>query len=359
MISSELEIFKNEEVLNPEYLPEILPHREVQIQRMANNLLPASKGKSIQNMFIFGKPGIGKTACIKFVFREFEKFSERVKTIYINTWDYNTTMAILSKIVVELGFFVQRRGISKDEVIERLIEALKKTNKSLIICLDEVDQLINKDERVLYDLLRINQYVENPVGLVFISNYRDIFVNIEPRIKSSLGVEEIEFKPYSLEEMKDILNERCKNAFKPGVVEEGVVLLCANHAVKRGGDVRVGLECLRKAARVCEEEDSDKLRVKHVKKILNEVRAVKLNLMKENLKGVEKNIIDLLSGKDKMSSLELYEKYVNEYGKMSRYGLMKHVNHLKKIGLIKTKEVRKGVRGKKFLIRLVKRKYFR
>jgi len=354
---SENSIFKNEEILNPEYLPELLPHREHQIERIANNLTPASRGRKPQNMFIFGKPGVGKTASLKFVFRRFEEYSDRIKTIYINTWDYNTVHAILTKLVVELGFFVQRRGTSKDEVLERLIEALKKS-KSIIICLDEVDQLIKRDEKALYDLLRLNQYVDNPIGLVMISNYRNIFINVEPRIKSSLDVEDIEFKRYTLPEMKDILMERCRHAFRPGVLEEGVILLCSNHAVQRGGDVRLGLECLRKAARICENENADKITIKHVKRVLKDVKQAKLRMMKEKLKGIEKNITDLLSY-DEITSTEFHKKYVEKFGKISQFGLMRHVKHLKESGVVKIRRSRKETRGRKSFISLMQRKVFK
>jgi cell division control protein 6 len=355
---SENSIFKNEDILNPEYLPELLPHREHQIERIANNLTPASRGRRPQNMFIFGTPGIGKTASVNFIFRKFEEFSDRVKTIYINTWDYNTSNALLAKLVVELGFFVQRRGLSKDEILERLIEALKKSNKSIIICLDEVDQLIKKDENALYDLLRLNQYVENPIGLVMITNYRDIFMNVEPRIKSSLDVEEIEFKRYTLQEMKDILVERCRNAFRPGVLEEGVILLCANHAVQRGGDVRLGLECLRKAARICENENSNKITIKYVKEVLKDVKQVKLKMMKEKLKNIEKNITELLT-EDEITSTEFHKKYVEKFGNISQFALMRHVKHLQEIGIVKIRKSRKETRGKKYFISLMKRKVFK
>jgi len=355
---SESRIFKNEQVLNPEYLPELLPHREYKIERIANNLTPASRGRNPQNMFIFGVPGIGKTASAKFVFRQFEEYSDRVKTIYINTWDYNTAHAILAKLVVELGFFVQRRGTSKDEVLERLIEALKKSNKSIVICLDEVDQLIKKDENALYDLLRMNQYVNNPIGLVMISNYKDIFVNIEPRIKSSLDVEDIEFKRYTLQEMKDILVERCRHAFRPGILEEGVILLCSNHAVQRGGDVRLGLECLRKAARISENENASKITVKHVKQVLKDVKQVKLKMMKEKLKGVEKNIISLLT-EDEITSTEFHKKYIENFEKISQFALMRHVKHLQENGIVKIRKSRKETRGRKYFISLMKRKVFK
>jgi len=345
--------------LSPEYLPELLPHREHQTERIANNLSPASTGRRPQNMFIFGIPGIGKTASTKFVFKKLEEYSDRVQTAYINTWNYNTSHAILTKLVLDLGFFVQRRGLSKDEIIERLIEALNKTKKSLIVCLDEVDQLIKKDESALYDILRLNQYVDNQIGLVMISNYRDIFANIEPRIKSSLDIEEIEFKPYTLQEMKDILMERCRNGFRPGILEEGVILLCSNHAVNKGGDVRVGLECLRKAARISEEENSDKIKVEYVKKILKQTGPVKLKIMREKLEGVEKNIVELLSNEKEITSNELHRKYVNKFGKISQFGLSKHVKHLESIGMIRTKISRRGTRGRKYFITLIKRKSFK
>jgi len=354
----ESRIFKNEKILNPEHLPELLPHREHQIERIANNLTPASRGRNPQNMFIFGIPGIGKTASVKFVFRKFEEYSDRVKTIYINTWDYNTVHAILAKLVVELGFFVQRRGTSKDEVLERLIEALKKSNKSIIICLDEVDQLIKKDEKALYDLLRLNQYVNNQVGLVMISNYKDILINVDPRIKSSLDVEGIEFKRYTLEEMKDILMERCKHAFRTGALENGVILLCANHAVQRGGDVRLGLECLRKAARISEDENANKITVKHVKQVLKDVKQVKLKMIKEKLKGIEKNVVSLLT-EDEITSTEFHKKYIEKFGKISQFALMRHVKHLQQIGIVKIKKSRKETRGRKYFISLMKRKVFK
>ncbi len=340
-------VFKSQEVLSPEYLPDFLPHRENQIKQLADNLKLAAKSRIVQNTFLFGPPGLGKTHVVKFVFRELEKFSERVKTIYINCWDYKTSSSILSKITHELGFFVPRRGLGKDEILERVLEACKKTKKTLIICLDEVDQLVFKDQSVLYDLLRINQYVENPVCLVFISNNPGVFVNLEPRIRSSLSFDEIEFKSYSLLEMKDILEERVKKAFFS--VEKGVVLLVANHAVKKGGDVRVGLKCLLKAGLLAEKEGLDKLKVKHVKKVLKEVKKVKPEIIKEKLNEDEKIILEILKEKEYYSG-ELYEEYSKKVLKpVSERRFRDFINYLEKLGLIKIKK-QKGRKGRSRLI---------
>src|SRR5437899_757134 len=177
----ESRIFKNEEVLYPEYLPELLPHREEQIKLLAQDLTQVGEGRKPQNIFFHGPPGIGKTAVTKYVFREFENYSG-IKTIYLNCWDFKTSLAILSQVVIELGFPVQRRGWAKDEIFLRLVESLRKTKKGLVICLDEVDQL--NDQEALYDLLRMNQSVDNPVGIVFVSNNPFVFASLEPRIRS-------------------------------------------------------------------------------------------------------------------------------------------------------------------------------
>ncbi len=334
MFFKESKIFKREEVLDPEYLPEVLPHRENQIKQLADNLLPASEGRKPINTFIFGPPGIGKTASIKFVFREFEKFSN-LKTIYLNCWEVNTSLAVLSEMTLHLGFFVQRRGWAKDEVFSRLVEALRKS-KGAIVCLDEVDQLIYKDHSVLYDLLRINQFVKTPLGLVFISNDPFVFSGVEPRIRSSLRLDEIEFKPYSFLEMKDILEERAREAFFS--YEKGVVALVANHAIKKGGDVRVGLEILLKAGRIAERENASIVKVEHVKKVLPKVKEAKPEILKERISDQEKLLLKILKKRRRWLTIkEIYEKYKKEVSKpLSERMIRNYLEHLASINLIDT-----------------------
>jgi cell division control protein 6 len=344
MGSFESRVFKNEEILSPEYLPELLLHREQQIKQLANNLEPAAKGRKPQNTFLFGSPGIGKTASTKFIFRQLEEEYPNVKTIYINCWDYKTANSVLGKIAEELKSFVSRRGVGKDEILEKIVESCKKMKKGLVVCLDEVDQLIFNDQEVLYDLLRINQYIENPVGLVFISNNPHVFANVEPRIKSSLNIEEIEFKAYSIEEMKDILQERAKLAFIS--FEPAVVLLSANHAVMNDGDVRVGLECLMKAGRIAEQE-GNKVKVEHMKKILSGVKPVKPEILKERISEDERIILEVIDEYRTLNSGELYELYSKKVEvPVSDRRFRDFVNHLANIGLVKIRERKRGILGK-------------
>jgi cell division control protein 6 len=325
-------IFKNESVLSYEYLPEIFYHRDSQIKVISENLSFLMKGRKPNNIFIFGLPGVGKTATVKFVFREFENYSG-IKTIYINCWEYNTSTAILSKITQELGYPVPRHGWSKDEIMEKLIEMLNKSYNSLVICLDEVDQLIYKDYSALYDLTRINQFSNKQPMLIFISNNKHIFAKVDPRIKSSLNLEEIEFKPYNLLEMKDIIKQRTDLAFFS--VEQGVVLLVANTVLNFDGDVRVGLDCLLKAGRLAEEENADKLKVSHVKQSIVKLVKVKRELLKERVSENEKIILKILEDGKEYTSSELYLAYCKEAkNAVTERMFTNYINHLASLNLI-------------------------
>ena len=332
MLSDDSRIFKNEDVLSTDYLPDILPHREGQVQQLADSLESISRGKK-RNIFICGAPGIGKTASANFVFREFENHSG-IKTIYINCWNYNTSIAVLTKIALEFGAFVQRRGWARDEIMSRLIEALQKSRKSLVVCLDEVDQLVRKDQGVLYDLLGLGEYVKSPVGLIFISNDPHVFAGLEPRIMSRMSLDEIEFKPYTIQEMRDIMQERVEHAFR--FAEEGVTALTASHAISKNGDVRVGLQCLLKAGRIAEQERSDKLRISHLKSVLKEVREIKPKILKTNVTDIEKLIIDIVNKDGKTTFDELYGAYSKcVETPLTKRMFREYVNHLDELSLIK------------------------
>lgn len=333
-------VVKNEEVLMVDYLPKFLPHREQQIKILAENLEPISSGRNGTNTFFFGPPGVGKTCVVRFVLREFENYAN-VNSVYLNCWDYNTSLAILSAITIRLGYPVARRGWAKDEIMNKLIEALTKSSNGLIVALDEVDQLIYKDPNVLYDLLRVSQYVENPIAIVLVSNYEHVFSKVEPRVKSSLAIEGVEFRPYTFLEMKDILQARAKQAFFR--VEPGVVALAANHAVKKGGDVRAGLECLLRAGRKAERENAKQLGVKHLKAVLKEVREVKPEILYERLNEHERLILEAI--KQPMKTSDLYESYLRiDRRPLSERRFRSYLNHLIEIGLVRVVGRESGVR---------------
>ena len=86
ILKDEESLFTNELALDFDYLPEIIPHRENEQQYIATCIKPLFQERNGKNLIITGKPGIGKTAAIRFIFQELEKETDNIIPIYINCW---------------------------------------------------------------------------------------------------------------------------------------------------------------------------------------------------------------------------------------------------------------------------------
>jgi len=269
---SSSKIFKNKEVLRPSYIPNFLPHREKQIKELAAILVPALRRETPSNVFIYGKTGTGKTAVATFIGRKLmEKGKEMdvpIHFIYINCEIVDTQYRILQNITNHFikgwNERVPFTGWPTDEVYARLIKSIDKAKGVTVIVLDEVDKV--KGDEVLYNLSRINNDLkEGRASVIGISNDLKFTEFLDPRVKSSLGEENLIFPPYTADELKDILNERVKLAFHENVIKEGVVELCAAKAAQEHGDARRALDLLRVSAEIAERVGDEVVEEKHVR----------------------------------------------------------------------------------------------
>jgi len=85
--SAEKEIFQGERALMPDYLPEVMPHREKQIEEIAYSLRGAAEGKRTENVLIFGTSGTRKTSSVTYVLKQLQEYSQKVVPIYVNCWE--------------------------------------------------------------------------------------------------------------------------------------------------------------------------------------------------------------------------------------------------------------------------------
>ncbi|MEM3555648.1 MAG: AAA family ATPase [Candidatus Micrarchaeia archaeon] len=347
-ISAEKEIFKDERALMPDYLPEVMPHREEQIKEIAFSLKGAAEGKRVENMLITGSSGTGKTSSVKYVFKQLQEYSQRVIPIYINCWEFSTRHSILSNIAQSLGEFLPRRGISTDEIIDRIAEVLKKEKKTPVIALDEVDRLFATqydEEKVLYDLARGKELFSVNFGVVAITNSSEFLVKLDQRIKSSLVQKQLLFKQYSPIELKDILKSRAKLAFYPETLSEEVIPLCAARAAKNNGDARLAINLLWKAGKIAERENAEKVREEHVRKAFEEVGDEE----GKKLSGKEKEIYEFVKERGEVTSKELYEKFKDETDRSIR----NYVNRLCELGFLTAEEMKSKVgKGRTRLIKI-------
>lgn len=267
---SDAQIFESKEVLRHTYTPDYLPHRDDQVNNLAAILVAALRGDTPSNILIYGKTGTGKTAVAKYVGKELESSGEihgvPCYVIYMNCEVVDTQYRLLAHLARHFDKEIPMTGWPTDQVYSEFRNALDKERAIVIVMLDEIDKLIKKGDDVLYNLSRINTDLENArMSIIGISNDLKFTEFLDPRVKSSLGEEEIIFPPYDAEQLKDILQQRAEMAFKPGVLEDTVIPLCAAFAAQEHGDARRALDLLRVSGEIAEREKSSVVKEVHVR----------------------------------------------------------------------------------------------
>lgn len=270
--------FINREAMRTSYMPEILPHREKEINDIASILVTALRGETPSNIFIYGKTGTGKTAVTKFVGKELvnkgTEMGKKVHFVYINCEVVDTQYRLLQNItnhfITEWSERIPFTGWPTDEVYSKLIHLVDKQGGVTVIILDEVDKL--RGDEALYNLSRINGNLNNAkVSIVGISNDLKFTEFLDPRVKSSLGEENMVFPPYDAGELRDILMQRADLALKPGSIDDEVIPLCSALAAQEHGDARRALDLLRISAELAERGRATKIATKYVRQAQNKI----------------------------------------------------------------------------------------
>lgn len=326
-------IFKDECVFYPSYFPEDIKARDKEIQELSYNLRPISENRKARNVLIYGPPGTGKTLTSKFVIKQLSEFTQKARPLYINAIEDNTRFAICSKLLTLYNAPLPRRGLSIDELILRVKEELGKNDFIPVIIIDEVDKLERSEiSTILYDLSRIevsNKYF----ALILITNHKEFIISLDPRVKSSLFLSEIEYKRYSPQELKEILRERIKYGLIPNAISEDMIGYITGYAAKNGGDARVAIDIIYKSAKLSEKKGNlkiDKETILESEKLIDAVKLCeKLNYLVE----IEKDILKAIP-KDGIDSGSLYAAFPKDSDRTIR----RHLDTLEKIGLVTISE---------------------
>ncbi len=254
-------IFKQREALEPSFIPEELPHRDKEVKIIAGLTACALRGDVPPNFLCYGMTGTGKTATIRYVS---QKIAQHCTTnspwwIYINCNVVSTPYRVLAHIynTISRKEKIPPTGLPKDIIFKKLLGLMDLfINENIcFLVLDEIDILIEKKggNEILYDLTRLNENLDTcRVSVIGISNKLKFMNYLDPRVRSSLGQEELVFHPYNANELADILEERAKVAFQEDSIGNGVIRLCAGLAAKEHGDARKALQLLRKAGEITE-----------------------------------------------------------------------------------------------------------
>jgi len=358
-------LFKNKKVLQASYIPDSIPHRKKQIETIAGILAPALRMEKPSNIFIYGKTGTGKTLTIKYIISQLEQVAQKqnipLKTVYINCKlkkVADTEYRLIAELTRCLGKEIPVTGLPTDEVYNLFISTLDSKEQILILVLDEIDRLVYKaGDEILYNLTRLNAELKRAqISFVGISNDIRFIDNVDPRVKSSLGEEEIIFPPYNAFELKDILEKRASLAFHEGVIQEGVLEKCAAYAAREHGDARRALDLLRVAGEVAEREMSSVVKPEHIDKAeecieRDRIQEIVLSQPKQSQILIYSLLELAPSVSKKLETGEVYSKYKDiclslALAPLTQRRISDLLSELDMLGLINAKIISKGRYGR-------------
>ena len=270
LLSRGNDIFTDRKVLRHTWIPDKPLHRDREWKELGAILGTSLRGGTPSNLLLYGSTGTGKTMVSLYVLTSLER---KVKEITNKTFSYSfincnqldTKYRVFWHLCNDSGIEVPFTGLAFDVVYNKFLEAIDKRGGLHVVVLDEVDVLYTKSKDTLYLLTRINNQLQNAsVSLVCISNNTQFKENLDPRIKSSLGEEELTFKPYNASQLQDILLERAKRALNMEALAPEVIPYCAAKGAQQHGDARRAIELLRVSAELAERQGDPQVTEKHV-----------------------------------------------------------------------------------------------
>ncbi len=328
MLKDSETLFRDSVALDYDFIPKLVPYRESQQQFIASCIKPLFQKQNGKNLFIYGPPGIGKTVATKHLLRELEEETDEIIPLYINCWQHNTTYKVLVEVCNLLGYkFVQNKKTS--QLAKIVSDILNK--KTAVLVIDEVDKL--EDIDFLYSFLE-GIYRKT---IVMITNFKSWLFNLDPRIKSRLVPELLEFQPYNLQETRGILKQRLKYAFVPDCWNEKAFDLVVAKTVDLA-DIRSGLHLMKEAGHLAEEQASQKIKEDHVKEVIkkfDQFTVKKSNLLQD----VEKSILQLVRDNPQQRIGDLFKIYQQSDNQITYKTFQRKIKKLEQNKFITCKKV--------------------
>jgi len=340
-------VFKNDSMFELDYVPEHVLHRDSQMQTLKFNIQPALRGSRPVNTLCIGTVATGKTTSVRKIFHAVKEETQKVVPVYINCQVTSTKYTILSHLYKEIfGHMPPHSGVSFEKVFEKVTKNLVENGRVAVVALDDIQYLFREKEvdAVLYSLLRAHEVHEGAkIGVIAIYSGERMEYNFDPRVYSVFMPEEIRFERYGREQIKDILAYRVREGLYPNVVQEGVLDMVVD-AVMSTGDLRMGIDLLKRAGMNAERRASRKISKEDVEGAYEKSRYAHLSSILKGLQKEEKILLRIICETQGKAG-EIQEKFEKET-KLGYTMFHEVLNKLASSGIIKLEFTGKGTKGR-------------
>lgn len=293
-----LAVVRAPESLSDAFRPAELAGREEQAYEL-RGLVDAAASQSVR-LWLHGPPGSGKTSLAQQALATLEE--RRVRTAYVNCWGNQTFFAVLEALFQELRALVQE----KRELAYRIERLMRIAREGpLVIVLDEVDQMFLKERNVaLYNLASLEH-----TSLICVSQHRQAFLDLDPRVRSRLQPRFVECAPYAAGQLATLLRARAEAALAPDAWCEADLVRIAEAS---GGDARVAIQTLRAAACLAERHRVPQVRPEDIQAALQRSSGVRKGYLLRSLSEHHRLLYTLVQEAPGITVRELHRRYVQQ-----------------------------------------------
>ena len=337
MLSWDETVFRDEHVFEIDYLPDAFRHRESQLESLKYALRPAVRGSRPLNTMIQGPPGTGKTTAVQKLFGELGGQTD-IQTVRVNCQVDSTRYAVFSRIFQGIfDYEPPSSGISFKKLFGQLTERQVDDEDVLVVALDDVNYLCYENEAsdTLGSLLRAHETHSGvKIGVIVVSSdlSLDLIDELDTRVQSVFRPEEIFFPRYAVDEIRSILQERATRGFHDGVIGQRGLERIAELTAD-SGDLRVGIDLLRRAGMQAEMRASRAIATEDIEAAYEKSKHVHLSRSLRGLSESERALLEVLVDHDGEHAGAVYEAFKADTGLgYTRYTEL--VNKLDQLGVI-------------------------
>ncbi len=287
---SQESVFRDKRLLDPQTIIEEdrIVGRDRQSNTIVDHIRTVLSGNRCPDLLLHGPSGTGKSLIINSVCDIAGEFAHadgvafvtlEISCQKVRSYDraiYNLVQQAAIQAKVDVG--VPRKGVSTDVKIDRLFEILSSHFDAVMVILDEIDLLTGNRQKdspafsdVLYQLSRTTQLglTNTDVSVTALTNDPSFMQDLDGRTSSSYNPEQISFPDYDADQLRDILDRR-RDAFKEGVLDDGVIRLCAALGAQDHGDARQAIDLFRKAGEIANYDGDETVCENHVRRAQKE-----------------------------------------------------------------------------------------
>jgi cell division control protein 6 len=368
-------VFVDKTVLDFNYVPKKLLHRDNEANFLSSlfRFIVDAPYEMSQRALIIGGIGSGKTALAQRfgldLMEEAKRRRVRAEYVHVNCRESRGSLfMILQRAVRRFRPQFPDRGYSSNELLDTLMRILDEEDTQLVLCLDEVDSLIEKEGGdAIYNLSRVQEErMDGPrrLSLILISKSSEAFRDLDRSTLSTLQRNVIRMPEYTMTQLSDIIISRVEMAFRPGAMPPEIIDFIGELAASESGDARYGIDLLHGSGMYADSSHSQEVLPEHVRKaaagLFPAIRPEEFRGLSHHeqlaLLGIARFFLHSREAKATTGEAETsYRVVCEEYGEAPRghTQFWKYLNALSGLGAIST-ELSASEKGRTQLIGLPK-----